>query len=60
MDASKGAVVYQRYCHVYRQGELEGLVAELGGCCGHELRVVEACLDTGNWVVVVEKGALLA
>ena len=43
-------VVVQRYCHVYVEGELEGLFAQVPHC-----RVVDRYYDRGNWVVVAQK-----
>ena len=51
LDASKGALVFQRYCHVYCQGELENIVASLGDW----LKVTRVYWDTGNWAVCVKK-----
>lgn len=45
-----GGVVYQRYCHVYAEGELEGLVERVDG-----LRLVESYYDRSNWCVVAER-----
>ncbi|CAB1097104.1 unnamed protein product [Ectocarpus sp. CCAP 1310/34] len=45
-----GSVVYQRYCHVYAEGELEGLVERVDG-----LRLVENYYDRSNWCVVAER-----
>lgn len=42
--------VLQRYCHVYRKGELDALVAQLPSA-----KIVESFYDKGNWVLVVEK-----
>lgn len=47
---SAGSVVYQRYCHVYAEGELEGLVERVDG-----LRLVESYYDRSNWCVVAER-----
>ncbi|CAM9261017.1 unnamed protein product [Ectocarpus sp. 4 AP-2014] len=44
------SVVYQRYCHVYAEGELEGLVERVDG-----LRLVESYYDRSNWCVVAER-----
>ena len=45
--------VYQRYCHVYREGELEALMCSAGEpAC---LRVDETYYDAGNWCVVATK-----
>lgn len=46
----RGELVYQRYCHVYREGELEELCASIPNC-----RVVEAGFDKGNWFVHIVK-----
>lgn len=45
-----GSVVYQRYCHVYTEGELEGLVERVDG-----LRLVDSYYDRSNWCVVAER-----
>lgn len=45
-----GSVVYQRYCHMYSEGELEGLVESVDG-----LRVVKSYYDRSNWCVVAER-----
>lgn len=45
-----GSVVYQRYCHVYAEGELEGLVEKVDG-----LRLIESYYDRSNWCVVAER-----
>eukprot|EP00041_Stephanoeca_diplocostata_P023780 m.591639 g.591639 ORF g.591639 m.591639 type:complete len:656 (-) comp22382_c0_seq2:387-2354(-) len=42
--------VYQRYCHVYRKGELEYLATMLRG-----VETVHSYYDTGNWAVVLQK-----
>lgn len=45
-----GSVVYQRYCHVYAEGELEELVERVDG-----LRLVESYYDRSNWCIVAER-----
>ena len=45
----KRSIVYQRYCHVFAQGEIESLVHDCG------LRVLRSFEDTGNWAVECEK-----
>ena len=47
--------VFQRYCHVYRRGELENLCSSVPGC-----RIAESGWDRGNWFVrlVVDKAPL--
>ena len=48
-----GELVFQRYCHVYKEGELEGLCSSIPGC-----RIVESGWDRGNWFVQLEKVAI--
>lgn len=50
VDRSKGTVVLQRYYHLFEQGELEGLVAQVPG-----VTVVDAFYDRSNWCVVFER-----
>ena len=57
-DAAKQSVVFQRYCHVYREGELRELVEALNGVDTPPwVRVVEEYPDTGNWCLIAEKVA---
>ena len=49
-EDAQGALVFQRYCHVYRDGELEDLCSSVPGA-----RVEEAGWDRGNWFVLVRK-----
>lgn len=42
--------IFQRYCHVYKEGELEELCARLPEC-----QVVETGWDKGNWFVKLRK-----
>eukprot|EP00037_Helgoeca_nana_P006629 m.60952 g.60952 ORF g.60952 m.60952 type:complete len:621 (-) comp17506_c0_seq1:7-1869(-) len=44
--------VLQRYCHVYKDGELQALIGELPW-----LKVIAAEYDTGNWSIRIEKTA---
>jgi len=44
--------VRQRYCHVYREGELVELLAQVP-----ELEVVESWFDTGNWCAIARRRA---
>ena len=43
-------VVFQRYCHVYKKGELEDLCSSIPGN-----RIVESGWDKGNWFVHLVK-----
>ena len=49
IDEEKNAVVYQRYCHVYHEGELESLFRDER--LASIAMVEEVWLDTGNWCV---------
>lgn len=49
-DPTKGVVVFQRYCHVYKKGELEDLLLQTG--C---VRVVSSWYERSNWCVIAEK-----
>ena len=48
-DETKGLVVFQRYCHMYRQGELETLISQI-----EELEIVESAFESGNWQVILK------
>ena len=43
----------QRYCHLYREWELEGLLDNLGQEV--EVEIVERGYDKGNWFVTARK-----
>lgn len=51
LDSSKGAVVFQRYYHLFAAGELEGLVAGLGPGA----RLLDSFYDRDNWCAVFER-----
>lgn len=51
---ANGSVVFQRFCHVYKEGELEELIGKVHGCS-----VVEAGFDKSNWFILIEKDSLL-
>lgn len=48
-DESKGLVVFKRYCHLYRKGELKELVAEVK--C---VKIMESGFESGNHFVILE------
>ena len=48
-DEKKGLVVFQRYCHLYRQGEIEELVSEVDSVALHE-----SGYETGNHFVILK------
>jgi len=47
-DSKKNLVVFQRYCHMYRKGELEQLCERVPG-----LEVMESSYEKGNHVVLL-------
>jgi hypothetical protein len=49
----KSSNVFQRYCHLYKQGELEQLCEEIAGCA-----VVQSYYDSSNWCVMLQKTAV--
>ena len=49
-DESKRAVVFQRYCHVYRDGELRALIESVGGST-----ILDEYDDTGNHCILIQK-----
>ncbi|XP_051134585.1 tRNA (carboxymethyluridine(34)-5-O)-methyltransferase isoform X2 [Andrographis paniculata] len=49
-DDKKGAVVYDRYYHVFSEGELERLVSGMDGAV-----IVDKFYDKSNWCVILEK-----
>lgn len=49
-DDKKGAVVYNRYYHVFSEGELESLVSGMSNTV-----IVDRFFDKSNWCIVLEK-----
>jgi alkylated DNA repair protein alkB family protein 8 len=48
-DEKKGLVVFQRYCHLYRKGELESLADQISGTS-----VIESYYEKGNHCIVIQ------
>jgi alkylated DNA repair protein alkB family protein 8 len=48
-DEKKGLVVFQRYCHVYKKGEMEEIVHQVGGA-----KLVESGYESGNHFIILE------
>lgn len=55
LDAAKGAVVFQRFYHLFERGELDALVAGLP-----EARLLDSFYDKDNWCCVFERVAVVA
>lgn len=51
LDA-EGRRVFRRYCHMYREGELESICRSIDGCL-----LLESGWDRSNWFVVLEKSS---
>lgn len=49
-DDKKGAVIYNRYYHVFAEGELE----RLASCISNAI-IVDSFYDKSNWCVIIEK-----
>lgn len=49
-DDKKAAIIYNRYYHVFAQGELERLVSSIQG-----IRILESFYDKSNWCVILER-----
>lgn len=49
-DDKKGAVVYNRYYHVFSEGELERLVSGMDNAV-----IVDQFFDKSNWCIILEK-----
>eukprot|EP00761_Pharyngomonas_kirbyi_P001734 gb/GECH01001738.1/.p1 GENE.gb/GECH01001738.1/~~gb/GECH01001738.1/.p1 ORF type:complete len:266 (+),score=63.88 gb/GECH01001738.1/:1-798(+) len=49
-DSSRNTVVYKRYYHLFKEGELTGLIDTISGC-----QVVKSFFEKDNWVVIIEK-----
>lgn len=52
INEEKQTVVYKRYYHVFKKGELEGLIVSIPNC-----RVVDSYYDHANWAVRILKTA---
>jgi alkylated DNA repair dioxygenase AlkB/SAM-dependent methyltransferase len=48
-DEKKGLVVFQRYCHMYRTGELEELVQQVPGAV-----LLESGYESGNYFAILK------
>jgi len=48
-DERKGLVVFQRYCHLYREGELEELAAGV-----ENIELVTSGFESGNFFIIVK------
>jgi hypothetical protein len=51
-DDQKGLVVFQRYCHLYRRGELEEIIQSCSVC--DYLEIQESGFESGNHFVILK------
>jgi alkylated DNA repair protein alkB family protein 8 len=49
-DEEKGLVVFKRYCHLYRQGELDSIALSIPNVV-----MIESGFESGNFFVIVKK-----
>lgn len=50
VDMEKKSVVYKRYYHVFREGELDALIKQF-----HQLEIVDSYYDKENWACRVKR-----
>ena len=48
-DERKGLVVFQRYCHLYRKGEMEKIIESIGN-----VTLLESGYESGNYFVILQ------
>jgi alkylated DNA repair protein alkB family protein 8 len=48
-DDKKGLVVFKRYCHLYRLGELDQIASQVPGT-----QVIESGFESGNYYIIFE------
>jgi len=53
-DERKGLVVFKRYCHLYREGEIEQIVADIPN-----VSLVESGYESGNHFVILRVSGLM-
>ena len=53
IDDTRGVVVFNRFCHVYVDGELEALFTAAGG---DSITIVDHYFDKSNWCLRLRKG----
>jgi alkylated DNA repair protein alkB family protein 8 len=49
-DKDDELIVYERYCHVYREGELVDLCSRIPNC-----QIIESGYEKGNWFLKLQK-----
>lgn len=50
VNEARDEIIYERYCHVYREGELEDLCSRVPDC-----QIVESGYEKGNWFIKLLK-----
>ena len=49
-ECSNDLITYERYCHMYKNGELDHLCSSIPGC-----KIVDRGFDKSNWFVLIKK-----
>lgn len=49
-DEQKGLIVFKRYCHLYRQGELDSIAATISN-----VEMIESGFESGNFFIILRK-----
>lgn len=50
VNAAKGTIMFKRYYHLFGQGEMEALVAQVAG-----VAALDCFYDASNWVIIFER-----
>lgn len=51
-DVNNGGVIYKRYYHLFKKGELDDLVREIGD---EKIEIVESFWGRDNWCLIIKK-----
>ena len=54
-NVAKSTIVYKRFYHLFKQGELQELFEQASQESGISIRIVEEFYEHQNWAVVVQK-----
>lgn len=50
IDGRDNLITYERYCHMYKNGELDHLCSSIPGC-----KIIDRGFDRSNWFVLIKK-----
>ena len=57
VDQETHSVTLQRFCHVFRQGELESLFLDVSRESQTHIEILESYFDMSNWCILVRKAS---